>query len=178
MRLISRKRLGNYLFFGLFFLIASCSQATAVITEQATDVTQTPAITVFVTQVVATPLPATATRPPTATPLPVPTQFDPNDPINAEIYYPLPGCSASRLHVDDLAFVAATGDKVRLHISQDILYDPGMRPLERDEVLLITRGPFCNEGWLIWEVLVQETEEVGFVPEGDGNQYWLLPLPE
>jgi hypothetical protein len=131
-----------------------------------------------VTQVVATPLPTLPVPPASATPLPVPTKFDPNNPINAPIYYPIPGCPASRLHVGDRAFVALTGEKIRIYSTENVLFDPGFRSLVLDEVLQIEDGPACPNEWLIWYVEAEEDGIEGWVPEGDGETYWLLPAPE
>lgn len=162
--------------FGSAWMVIACTGAATLETAVATQATFTPGVTVFVTQVVATPLPETPLPPATNTPLPTTKPYDPFDPFSVHIYYPITGCSASRLHVDDKAFVAVLGEKAKLYFSTDVLYDPGSRALQLDEVLLILDGPACSDGYLLWWVETEADELKGWAPEGDGETYWLLPL--
>jgi len=175
-----RNMLVYMLILGVFIFVSACT-GTPVATETKEVVEATPItnITVHVTQIVATPLPVTPA--PTASPTfaPVPTQYDPDDPLWADIYYPQPGCPASRLYIDDTAFVAAVNDKVRIYASQNVVLDPGMRKLELGEEMLIKDGPSCKDGFISWYVVIdrkEDTEIWGWVPEGNGEEYWLLPL--
>jgi hypothetical protein len=131
----------------------------------------------YVTQVVATvtPSPPTATPlPPTA--LPVKTGYDPFD---APIYYPLMGCPvASRIRVGDRVFVANNrGGTLGLHFSANVGYAPIFRKLSPGEILDVIDGPYCRTQSLVWEVIASDGRH-GFVSEGNGEVYWLLPLGE
>ena len=132
-------------------------------------------VTVFVTPVTATPMPVT----PQPTPIPpqptAPPVVDPNAPWNAPVYFPGPGCGASRLHIEDRAFVAATGHLAKIYLSKNLVYDPGVRDLVPGEEMTILAGPYCDEDWVIWLVKMDVDEIKGWVPEGDGETYYLLP---
>lgn len=131
----------------------------------------------YVTQVVmtVTPEPPTPTPPP-PTPLPIKIGFDP---LAVQIYYPITMCPiASRLHVGDKAFVAnMRGGILGLHYSRDVNFSPMFRRLQPGEILNIIDGPYCEANALVWEVVASDGT-TGFVAEGDGEIYWLLPLGE
>ena len=131
-------------------------------------------ITQYVTQVVATP---------TITPIPLSTSVSNQTPsvaiggwdsFTVAIYYPIAGCVASRLHEGDVAFVANAG--VDIIQSKDIGYSPVYRTLAPGELVDITKGPWCSGGSLIWRVGTADGLD-GFVPEGNGEIYWMLPMP-
>jgi hypothetical protein len=164
----------------VFLLATACgadmraaSQGTA---QEAKSSAPTIIIQQFVTQVVATPLPVEATPvPPPTTPVQVVNTGW--DPLSAPIYYPLMGCVASRLYVGDRAFVAYGADRNGIHYSEDIGDAPIYRYLTPGEIMEIVDGPYCERGAVVWKVFALADEQVGFVAEGDGNFYWLLPLP-
>jgi hypothetical protein len=146
--------------------------------EQGTGLEQvspTVFVTVYVTPVTATPIAVTPQPSPSPTMPIIPTYSDPNAPWNAPIYFPGPGCSGSRLHVDDRAFVASIGELARIFLSKNIPYDPGVRDLVLGEEMVITAGPTCDENWVLWKVKMDSDEIVGWVPEGNGEVYYLLP---
>lgn len=158
----------------LSLIVPACVSITPPSTEAVKIVYPTVVITQYITQIVATP---------TITPTPPPYVPDltPSavvnigwDPYMVEIYYPIVNCVASRLHEGDVAFVAQSG--VGLSVSKDLAYSPLVRKLAAGEMLDITKGPWCSSGSLIWKVQTSEGED-GFVPEGDGELYWLLPMP-
>jgi hypothetical protein len=166
--------------FALIVIVLTMSlfvPACMAIQPQATQPVQvvypTIVITQYVTQVVATT---------TITPTPLPTS--PNqtpsvvnvgwDPYTVAIYYPIVGCVASRLHEKDVAFIANAG--VDLYVSKDIVYSPSIRKLAPGEMVDITKGPWCSNGTLIWKVTTSDGAE-GFAPEGNGETYWMLPMP-
>jgi hypothetical protein len=45
------------------------------------------------------------------------------------------------------------------------------------EELSVIDGPVCERGALVWKVVASDGQ-TGFVAEGDGNTYWLMPLGE
>ena len=160
----------------LVLLSTGCSNASNSEDGGEKIVSPTVFVTVFVTPITATPPPVTPL------PTPIPTQpppqpvDDPNAPWNVPIYFPGPGCSASRLHVEDRAFVAATGDFARVYNSTNIPYDPGVRDLVPGEEMRIIAGPKCDNDWVFWMVKMDNDELKGWVPEGNGETYFLLPL--
>jgi len=88
-------------------------------------------VTQYVTQVVAT---APASSLSTAQPVvetPAPTEVQPQavswDPFSAEIYYPMLGCSASRLHVGDDAFISYSGGLIGLYRYKNLSFEPTLR---------------------------------------------------
>lgn len=160
----------------LGLLISACVGTAVQTPQEPQAVSPTILITRLVTQIVATP---------TVTPTPGPTPVVKDtvtvlvsdwDPFAVKIYYPIGGCVASRLYEDDIAFVADGGGLIGLHMSKDIGDSPIFRYLVAGELLQIRKGPWCTRGAIVWQVGTPEGE-VGYVPEGDGENYWLLPMP-
>jgi hypothetical protein len=40
--------------------------------------------------------------------------------------------------------------------------------------MLIIDGPYCYENWIVWQVDTDGGLQ-GFTPEGNGDEYWLIP---
>ena len=177
MKMIKPKRLIFIALLGsITWLAASCGtpQQQAAASQ---NLNPTVVIVQYVTQVVATvtPAPPTATAlPPTAAP--IRTGFDP---FSVPIYYPLMGCPvASRIHVGDRVFVANNRDgTLGLHYSANVGYAPIFRKLTAGEILDVIDGPYCRTQSLVWEVIASDGR-LGYVSEGNGEVYWLLPLGE
>jgi len=158
----------------LFLFIPACLSVAPQSTQAVQVVYPTVFITQYVTQVVATPT-ITPTPLPTTESDEMPTVLDVGwDPFAAPIYYPIVGCVASRLHLDDVAFVANEG--IDLHVSKDIDYAPVNRVLQPGEMVDIAKGPWCISDFLIWKVTTSDGSQ-GFVAEGNGETYSLLPMP-
>lgn len=170
-RVDMRLRALMLLVFSLPLILSACSQPAA---------TEIPQKTLLVTQVVtqviytATPEPS-ATPLPTSTPTPVPTSTPTFDPYSAPIYYPLKDCVASRLHVGDVAVVAPGGSANGIRYGLDLHYDTIVDYAEQGQKLDIIGGPYCSQGWIVWMVQTQNGI-IGYTPEGNGNEYWLLPV--
>jgi hypothetical protein len=157
-----------------FLFVPACLSVVPRATQAVQVVYPTVLITQYVTQVVATPT-ITPTPLPTSASNPQPAAVNTGwDPFTVEIYYPIVGCVASRLHEGDVAFVANQG--VDLYNSKDTGYSPVYRKLAAGEMVDIIKGPWCSAGAVIWKVGTADGLE-GFVPEGDGETYWLLPMP-
>ena len=158
----------------LFLFVPACLSIAPQATQAVQVVYPTVVITQYITQVVATPT-ITPTPLPTSASIQTPSVVNVGwDPFTVEIYYPIPGCVASRLHEGDVAFVANNG--VDLLQSKDIGYSPVTRVLAAGEMVDITKGPWCSGGNLIWKIATAENEE-GFAAEGNGENYYLLPMP-
>jgi hypothetical protein len=157
----------------LIFLTAGCAGAS---TTPPAPANPTVVIIQYVTQVVATVTPG----PPTPTPLP-PTKSAPvapsgYDPYSVEPYYPVAGCAmASRLHIGDIAFVATGGSQFGIHVDRGVGFAPLKRKLVQGELLNIIGEATCNRNGLVWEVLADSDNTRGFVLEGNGETYWLMP---
>jgi hypothetical protein len=155
-------------------LITGCGQVLAPPKAS----TATPLI-VEVTQIVTeiippTPLPETPKPTKTAT-LEPPTVTPTWDPLSAPIYYPLKDCVASRLHVGDKAMVSYVGGANGIRYGQDMAQDTVIAYAQPGAILEIVTGPYCSQGWIVWFVRTADGT-VGFTPEGDGEEYWLLPV--
>lgn len=134
---------------------------------------------IYVTQVITqiippTPVPMTATPAPTDTPQP-PTLTPTFDPLSVAPYYPIQGCVASRLHVGDMAMVSLVGGPNGIRYGRDLSEETVIAYAQPGAILEIVNGPWCSRGWLVWFVRTGDGVE-GFTPEGDGNEYWLLPV--
>ena len=122
---------------------------------------------------------------PTSTPTPVPTETPAPvavssgwNPYAVPIYYPIIGCAASRLHLGDTALIVYSGGRIGLYFEKNVDFNPILKyPPAGTEVNIID-GPWCDEDMLLWKVSIYEGEaEIeGYFPEGDGEEYWLLPL--
>ena len=160
----------------LMLALSGCAGAS---TTAQIPVNPTVIIVQYVTQVVATVTPA----PPTPTTVPAtksaPAASTGYDPYSVEPYYPIAGCAmASRLHIGDLAFVAAGGDQFGIHIDRGVGFSPLKRKLVQGEMLNIIGEASCNKNGLVWEVLAESDDTRGFVLEGNGDVYWLVPSGE
>ena len=133
-------------------------------------------ITQYVTQIVATRIPTTPVPAATSTLAGPPPRSKGWDPLAQPISYPGMGCVASRLHVGDRAFAAYIDNLAGIYQSKDIEDAPLFRKPIAGEELEILDGPWCRNGALVWKTLSKADELVGFTPEGNGQQYWLLPL--
>jgi hypothetical protein len=132
----------------------------------------------YVTQVVATITPAPP-LPPTTAPTPKLVTSGGFDPYSVQPYYPIRDCAmASRLHVGDVAFVASGADTRNIHVSRNVGFAPVVRELTPGELLYITEEATCNANGLVWGVVADADFAKGFVLEGDGEQYWILPFGE
>ena len=158
---------------GLILTLSGCAAPAA---EAQPPVNPTVIVVQVVTQVVATVTPAPPAAP---TPLP-PTKKPPAstgfDPFSVQPYYPISGCRiASRLHIGDIAFVATGADQLGIHFSRDVGFSPIGRKLQPGELLYIVDNPTCNKNGLVWGVIADADLVSGFVMEGNGETYWLLP---
>lgn len=162
------------LLFGLA-LFASACVASGQPPAPASQANPTYFITQYVTQVVATA--PTSTPDPTLTPSPWPTPTLEWDPFSAPVHYPLTGCAGSRIQKGGMAFVAQTNAAITKIFSSPSPEDnPGMRPLLVGEILYIMDGAWCENKMLIWQVYAMSDKKIGFVVEGDGMTYYLLPM--
>lgn len=162
------------LLFGVI-LIFSLNREQAAPPPPTAEITQVPTIwvTQFVTQIIATVPSPTPTQIPTSTALPTATLVW--DPWSVPLYYPLPDCSASRLKEGDVAFVGYLDGTLRIALSNQIFADPGIRDLVMGEYLHIISEPLCEQNHVIWQVRAISDNTIGFVPEGNGDVYWLFP---
>jgi len=171
------KKLGCLLILAsLFLLMVACKiEAPKIVWEETFTVTPDVQIrTQVITQIVtSTPQPSSTPKP-TPTPLPTPTPTW--DPMTAPIYYPLEDCVASRLHVGDKAMVSLVGGSNGIRYGSNLRQDTIIGYADPGDILEITAGPWCSYGWLVWKVRTADGLD-GFTPEGNGSEYWLLPLP-
>jgi hypothetical protein len=162
----------------MVLLFTACSGAESPAEVQV--VYPTIYVTQYVTQVVATVPASSLSSNQAAVETPVPTVVQPQavswDPFSVEIYYPKLGCSASRLHIGDRAFIAYSEGLIGLYRYKNMSFEPELRHLASGTEVEIIDGPFCDEKIISWKVRTPDKETVGYYPEGDGNSYWMLPL--
>jgi hypothetical protein len=172
-----KKNAGKSLIFGILLLSLLFTSACTSQAQEAVQTAPAPVVhvTQFVTQVVATSLPATPTPVPTFTSAAPPT-YSGWDPLRQPVYYPVMGCVASRLHIGDPAFVAYISGVAGVYMGKDIYFAPLVRRPVAGEMVEIVGGPWCQQDNLIWEVFLKSEGKNGFMPEGNGQEYWLLPL--
>jgi len=170
----SRKwALTTILLFGLLIITLGCLFVGA---QNPTVSSPSPTVS-LATQIV------TEVIPPTSTPTSIPSTLVSTptsiatatfDPFSEGIYYPIKDCVASRLHVGDRAVVTIGGGPNAIRYGSDLHNDTIMGYAQEGERMLIVDGPWCSYGWLVWMVQT-DSGLTGFTPEGDGNEYWLLP---
>lgn len=125
--------------------------------------------------------PSTSTPRPTGTSAPVVAQQAtatklPNTTPTPKVYSPLSRCAESRLQVGDSAYVNYETGRLSMR-SEPVgtIGDTLVRRLEEGEILHITDGPKCDMGWIFWKVRTVYSE-TGWIPEGDGNEFWVVPI--
>lgn len=157
-------------------LLVACSGAPAPAANPQPVTPPVMLITQVITEIVApTPLPVTPSPVPTSTPVP-PTPTPTYDPASAPIYYPLEDCVASRLHIGDRAMVSLYGGPNGIRYGRDLFEDTVFAYAQPGQILDVVNGPWCSRGWIVWQVRLADGQ-VGFTPEGNGNEYWLFPAP-
>ncbi len=156
-------------------LLSACIQVVAP-TSLPSATVPVLVITQVITEIIPpTPIPVTPTMTKTFTPEP-PTPTATWNPLNAPIYYPLKDCVASRLYIGDLAMVSLQGGANGIRYGRDLYYDTIIGYAQPGAVLEILNGPWCSHGWIVWLVRMKDGT-TGYTPEGDGDSYWLLPMP-
>lgn len=156
----------------ILLAVACISSAPAAPTQ---EIPKTILVTQLVTEVVITPTPEpTDTPAPTRTPPPPPTPTATFNPYAVPIYYPLANCVGSRLHVGDVAMVSLGGRANAIRYGVDLTVDNIIDYAQPGQLLDIIGGPYCNSGWIVWQVQTKNGV-IGFTPEGNGSEYWLLP---
>ena len=178
-RFKAKKQMIPLILVTLFLVSTACSFS---LFEEPTATPQPP-VTVVVTKVITQIVPPTETAIVTDVPVvtltPSPTvphiaagTYDPFS--DYQIYYPLEDCSASRLHIGDRATVTIGGGPNAIRYGSDTHYDNIIGYAQEGEGMLIVDGPFCYLNWVVWQVSTDGGLE-GFSPEGNGEEYWLLP---
>jgi hypothetical protein len=156
-------------------LISACVSSVSESEQQPQGNQPRIVITQLITQIVATPTITPTPEPTEVVKVVVPVSSGGWDPFSVPIYYPIQGCVASRLHEGDVAFVANGAGTLGIHYSKDTRESPIFRRLDPGEAIDIIKGPWCDSGSVIWKVASSDGY-IGFVPEGDGSVYWLLPM--
>ncbi len=179
--IVNKTRIYAFVFLVLLIVFSSCAQSPDIEAQFKEPTEQVVVITQIATQIIIlTNPPATATPVPTATPSTEYVSSGGFDPFSAEIYYPLTGCSASRLHVGDTAYIAYAGGLVGLYKNKGLGFEPNLRYPDVGLEAEIVDGPFCNDGWIYWAVAIPNSDannaETGWYPEGNGSEYFMLPL--
>ena len=123
-----------------------------------------------------TPMP---TNVPAATNSPVPTtaptlSLTPKAPST---WSACPGTFLSQLHVGDNAMVSKDPplpNNVRAQADKTSKFLFAIQP---GEVVQITSGPGCSNNWVWWQIKTQDGRS-GWTAEGDGTDYWLVPVKQ
>jgi hypothetical protein len=149
------------------------TQAPEVMQEAVEEPTQTPRPKPTNTRV------ATATKAATFTLVPTNTPQVVSEAVQVEArqpYYPLKDCAASRLYLRDRVYVSYGGGPNGIRTEPDV--HPKDNIISREPPgagMVIISGPACSYGWILWQV---ETDSgyVGWTPESDGTEFWLIPV--
>jgi len=179
---MSRIKLNEYQITAFFMAIVVVTTACSFSVFQDPTATVAPPVTVIVTQIVTQVIPATMepeiTNTPAVSPTPsptlIPTLAGTYDPYSAPLWYPIENCPASRLHIGDRAYVTIGGGPNGIRFGADVRYDTVIGYAEEGEGMSVLDGPWCYHNWIVWMVKTDGGLE-GFTPEGNGEEYWLLP---
>jgi hypothetical protein len=172
----SRRPAGLVLIVLLLASLACRVEMPRIVLEESPTPTLVPTqiSTIVITEIITpTPEPIQPTAPPA--PTTGPTVKPTFDPFSAPIYYPLPDCVASRLHVGDTAMVSFVGGANGIRTSADVSIDNIEAYAQPGDQLIIMDGPWCSYGTIVWLVKTG-AGYIGFTPEGNGEVYWLLPV--
>jgi hypothetical protein len=132
----------------LVLFIQACLSVAPRSTQSVQVVYPTVLITQYVTQIVATPT-ITPLAPPTSAANQTPSMVEVGwDPFTVQIYYPIVGCVASRIHEGDIAYVA--NGSIDLYQSKDIGYSPAYRKLAPGgKPIGCCRCPLVRRAWSV-----------------------------
>jgi hypothetical protein len=104
--------------------------------------------------------------PPTSTPIP-----------SLPVYYPLSNCAPSRIYVGDVVRLEQGTDYVTIRNTPDTNpKDNKIGQIKGNERAKVIGGPVCNYGWLLWKIERISDGLVGWVPETDEKEFWLMPV--
>ena len=146
---------------------------TATRRPAATSIRTSPTATLFASQ---TPTRVQFTSTATVSPTRTATQrasLTPTQP--AATWKPCPGIYASRLHVNDQAYVSndpPLKNNVRALPGRSEKFLGQIKPGER---IVILEGPACADSMVWWRIRSLQTGLTGWTSEGDRNDYWLVP---
>ncbi len=168
------KRILFGLLAGVLLMTSACAQPTpkVVVVEVTRLVPQTIVVTQIVTPEGPTAAPATAA--PVENTLPTPRPTPTSKPIN--VYFPIEGCNASRLHVGEKARVSYVGGNNAIRTSSDTSQQNVVAYAEPGDTMTIIGGPECSYHWVVWQVRLDKDNTEGWTPEGNGDVYWLDPV--
>jgi len=112
-----------------------------------------------------------------------PTIFNPTIPQqntstpSPNLYYPIPDCAASRIHLGDSVFVSFEGGDNAIRSSSDLHSSTNKIEIAvTGDVLTITGNPQCSYNWIVWPIMSTKTGAIGWTPESDGKSFWLVPI--
>ena len=92
-----------------------------------------------------------------------------------DIYRPISDCAPSRLRIGDTIYVSYGGTPNGIRSEPDVHPDNIFYRAVQGEQLRIIGGPACSWGWILWEVRTIHGQ-VGWTPESDGDEFWLVPI--
>ena len=110
---------------------------------------------------------------PSWTPIPSPSFTSAVNPT----WVPCPGTYASRLHVNDQAFVSYDPPLANRVRTQPNSVSPVVGFIQPGEKVLIIGGPICSNEWIWWQIRSIQSGMTGWTAEGDKTGYWLVPMP-
>lgn len=93
-----------------------------------------------------------------------------------QFYIPVKDCAYSRLYVGDRVYVSFGGGANGIRKTADTHpKDNIVGRVQEGKGMIITGGPVCNWGWVLWKVKA-DNGLVGWTPEGNGKELWLIPI--
>lgn len=171
MAFISRtKKAFLCLIFIILIITTGCSTPTPMVVIVTQNVPQTVIVTQLVT-VEVTPIPS-------LTPLPQIAPTATSGVGDFEYYYPFSEseCGLSIVHVGDQVYVNYGGSTNALRSTSDNRFPSNVIGYAmQGEELEVVDGPVCSYGLIMWKVKTSYNV-YGWTAEGNGTDYWLIPL--
>ena len=92
-------------------------------------------------------------------------------------YYPLPNCAGSRIHLGDFVKLETNVDSVTIRSDPDTHpSDNKIGSIVGNDRAEIIDGPVCNWKWILWKINRVSDGLIGWVPESNGTEFWLVPV--
>jgi len=158
----------------LILLILITATGCTTPTPMVVVVTQNVPQTVIVTQLVT----VEVTPVPSLTPIPEITPTSTSSVGDFEYYYPFTNsdCGLSIVHLGDRVYVSYGGSTNALRSTSDNRFPTNIIGYAlQGEILDVVDGPICSYGMTMWKVKTSYNVS-GWTPEGNGSEYWLIPM--
>jgi hypothetical protein len=90
------------------------------------------------------------------------------------VYYPLRDCAPSRVYLGYIVSPENGVDYISIRSEPDTHpSDNKIGKIYPGEQAKIVGGPLCNYGWILWKIKKLSDGMIGWIPESNGEEFWL-----